>query len=252
MAVVDGSTSKAHHSHFPFHSNGWRATQLVCDYVRKADPSLSCTAFCQGVTEWVRRHYGWPLLRLFTERGKQQYYLDHPEERLTCSAVVFSRKRREVWLIGDCHCLIGGQYVDNPKPSEAQLAQGRAYVINKLSPHQLLTMVQDGRDLGREAIIGHIVEAMKGQNRDYAVIDGFPIPQRHVIVVPLSFNPCEIVFATDGYPRLFPTLAETEEWLQTQLKKDPLCAGGGEIMATKGRMPGTSSFDDRTYIRFEV
>lgn len=50
----------------------------------------------------------------------------HPEERLTASAIVYSSKLRQLWMIGDCQCLVGGCFYDNPKPYEQELAEQRA------------------------------------------------------------------------------------------------------------------------------
>ena len=58
----------------------------------------------------------------------------------------------------------------------------------------------------------------------------------------------EIVLASDGYPELFATLAQSEAHLQTVNAKDPLCFR--ENKGTKGIAPQNDSFDDRAYIRF--
>jgi len=91
---------------------------------------------------------------------------------------------------------------------------------------------------------------MRGQNINYSVIDGFPIPRQHVRVITLDFRPWELVLATDGYPFLCPTLQESEERLAWQKANDPLNIG--QFKATKAFMQGNVSFDDRTYIRFSV
>ena len=57
----------------------------------------------------------------------------------------------------------------------------------------------------------------------------------------------EIVLASDGYPRLMPTLRESEKELECLLAEDPLCIG--DNIATKGLKVGQKSFDDRSYIR---
>jgi glycerophosphoryl diester phosphodiesterase len=176
---------------------------------------------------------------------------EHPEERLTASAVIYSRLRREVWLVGDCHCLIGGQYYDNPKPYEQPLAEMRAQKVRELldagvPQHDLL----QSHDPAREAMIPTMIEAMNNQNRTYAVIDGFPIPQQLVPVITLNFQTWDIVLASDGYPFLAPTLAETEALLEEQRKNDPLNIG--TFKATKAFVEGNNSFDDRSYIRFLV
>jgi glycerophosphoryl diester phosphodiesterase len=57
----------------------------------------------------------------------------------------------------------------------------------------------------------------------------------------------EIVLATDGYPFLKPTLAESEAALRELLRKDPMLVT--LYQATKGIMQGNCSFDDRAYLR---
>ena len=53
-----------------------------------------------------------------------------------------------------------------------------------------------------------------------------------------------------GYPFLRSTLAESEETLSQQLRKDP--QNIETFLATKGIKEGNSSFDDRAFIRFSV
>lgn len=99
-----------------------------------------------------------------------------------------------------------------------------------------------------------------GQNKSYAVIDGFPIFREGVKVVPCSLscaneeeskdsrNGHEIILASDGYPFLKPTLAESEAALMEQLTNDP--QNIKTFIATKGLVDGNKSFDDRVYVRF--
>ena len=149
-------------------------------------------------------------------------------------------------MIGDCQCLIGGEYYDNPKPYETELAQQRADIINASNDKEQFLI----NDTARLAIIPHMLETMKNQNVTYAVIDGFRIPEQYVRVLTLNFQPWEIVLASDGYPFLEPTLQESEARLAHQLKTDPLNIG--EFKATKALMEGNNSFDDRAYIRFNA
>ena len=58
------------------------------------------------------------------------------------------------------------------------------------------------------------------------------------------------MFASDGYPKITDTLEETEQLLDYQRKTDPLNIN--TFKATKAFVEGNNSFDDRTYIRFEV
>ena len=97
---------------------------------------------------------------------------------------------------------------------------------------------------------------LTGQNKTYAVIDGFPIYMDGVKVVSLGgvlpaspdAHGREIVLASDGYPFLKPTLADSEAALAHLIATDPQCIR--EFIATKGLVGGNRSFDDRTYVRF--
>ena len=249
IAVIDGSTSKTDRRYSLFSSNGRYAMHIIAKHISKMRGDTSCHQFCLGVSKAIARHY---------PKASWQRLAEHPEERLTASCIVFSRLRREIWMVGDCQCLItpaGGrpdtasasQYYDNPKPYEQQLAEERAAIIrgSKQPSGQFLI-----HDTAREAIIPHMLEAMKEQNKSYAVIDGFTIPEQHVPIITLDFQPWEIVLASDGYPFLCPTLSESEELLQRQRCHDPLNIG--KYKATKAFMVGNNSFDDRSFIRFQA
>ena len=244
MAVIDGSTSKSTLRHSLFRSNGRYCMQLVSKYLRRAPKTISCAEFCRGVTAYVRKHYRHSQLPLLAER---------PEERMCASAVIFSRVSREVWMIGDCQCLINGELYENPKPYEQTLAEERAAIIRReLSGEFSEKWKEESGEFAyaREQIIPHMLETMKRQNIDYSVIDGFPIPMQHVRIITLDFRPWEIVLASDGYPFLCPTLQESEQRLDHQRRTDPLNIGA--FKATKGFLPGNNSFDDRAYIRIKV
>lgn len=256
IAVIDGSTSKSLrrcHKDFSLrkHSNGELAMLTVSAFIKKMPKDISCHQFCKGATEAIRRRYVKSLL---------PHLAEHPEDRLTASVVVFSRLRREIWMIGDCQCLVGDQFFDNPKPYEAELAQHRADIIVASSEYQewlahpsdsVSVCCQKISDAAREAIIPRMLETMQHQNNGYSVVDGFPVDKRHIRLIPLDFQSWHIVLASDGYPFLCPTLAESEARLTEQREKDPLNIGPA-FMATKAFIPGNNSFDDRAYISFSV
>ena len=241
VAVIDGSTSKSDYRHSLFRSNGRYAMQLTARYIRKMPKTTTSEAFFHGVTAYIRKHYKKSMLPRLAE---------HPEDRLTCSAVVYSRLNREIWMVGDCQCMINGELFDNPKPAEAELAAMRAEEVKRL----LATgMTQDEllrNDIARPVIFPRMLETMRQQNVTYSVIDGFAIDRLHVRIIPLDFRPWEIVLASDGYPVLCPTLAESEELLKRQREEDPLNIG--RFQATKAFHPDFNSFDDRSYIRLKV
>lgn len=263
IAVIDGSTSKTPKHLNPDMKNGRYAMMLISEYIReelKADASVD--DFCQGVTAYIYN-------KVYEKLGVEERLKEHPEERLTASAILYSRTRNEVWMVGDCQAIIDGKLYENGKPYEQDIARKRVELIEQgLSPAE-----------ARKQIEPLLIEAMlSGQNQTYTVIDGFPIYREGVKVVSVSDScsvqdsvpasdsfPCsdsvsasgtisvsssEIVLASDGYPFLEPTLAASEAALAEQIANDP--QNIHSFIATKGIVEGNKSFDDRTYIRFSV
>ena len=269
IAVIDGSTSKTPKHLNPDMKNGRYAMMLISEYIReelKADASVD--DFCQGVTAYIYN-------KVYEKLGVEERLKEHPEERLTASAILYSRTRNEVWMVGDCQAIIDGKLYENGKPYEQEIARKRVELIEQgLSPAE-----------ARKQIEPLLIEAMlSGQNQTYTVIDGFPIYREGVKVVSVSDScsvqdsvpasnsipasdsvPCsdsvsasgtflvsssEIVLASDGYPFLEPTLAASEAALVEQIANDP--QNIHSFIATKGIVEGNKSFDDRTYIRFSV
>lgn len=267
IAVIDGSTSKTPKHLNPDMKNGRYAMMLISEYIReelKADASVD--DFCQGVTAYIYN-------KVYEKLGVEERLKEHPEERLTASAILYSRIRNEVWMVGDCQAIIAGKLYENGKPYEEKIARKRVELIEQgLSPAE-----------ARKQIEPLLIKAMlSGQNQTYTVIDGFPIYREGVKVVsvsdfcsvqnsvsssdscsvqdPVSWSgsasasdtipssSSEIVLASDGYPFLKPTLAASEAALAEQIANDP--QNIHSFIATKGIVEGNKSFDDRTYIRF--
>lgn len=269
IAVIDGSTSKTPKHLNPDMKNGRYAMKLISEYIReelKADASVD--DFCQGVTAYIYN-------KVYEKLGVEERLKEHPEERLTASAILYSQTRNEVWMVGDCQAIIAGKLYENGKPYEQEIARKRVELIEQgLSPAE-----------ARKQIEPLLIEAMlSGQNQTYPVIDGFPIYREGVKVVSVSDScsvpdsvpasnsvpasdsvPCsdsvsasgtflvfssKIVLASDGYPFLKPTLSASEAALAEQIANDP--QNIHSFIATKGIVEGNKSFDDRTYIRFSV
>ena len=236
VAVIDGSTSKTAIRINPAESNGRYCMQLVSQAIASLPAETSYQEFCTIATEAIASVYN----RLHIE---PDIIRQHPERRLTCSAAVYSRHHRQIWLIGDCQCLVDGVLFENNKPQEAANAKKRSeYILSRHLTAEDITK----HDSGRDFIIGDIIRSMQGQNKTYTVIDGTPIYMNGIKIIDVS-KAREIVLATDGYPFLKPTLAESEAALRELLRQDPMLVT--LYQATKGIMQGNCSFDDRAYLR---
>lgn len=250
IAVIDGSTSKTPHHLSPDMKNGRYAMVLISEYIQhELKPESTVEDFCEGVTSYIYN-------KVYRQQGIEEQMQAHPEERLTASAILYSKAKNEVWMVGDCQAIIDGKLYENNKPFEDIVARRRVELIRQgFTPQE-----------ARKTIEPLLIQAMlEGQNKTYTVIDGFPIYQKGMKVVSLNapqknvetdvadslpLPTKEIVLASDGYPFLKPTLTESEEALAHLLAYDPQCTH--EFIATKGIVEGNKSFDDRTYIRFQL
>lgn len=235
IAVIDGSTSKTPKHLSPDMKNGRYAMMLISEYIQqemKADATVD--EFCEGITAYIYN-------KVYLPMGIEEQLRLHPEERLTASAIIYSNQKKEVWMVGDCQAIINGKLYDNSKPYEQEIAARRVALIQQgMTPAE-----------ARKSIEPLLIEAMLGgQNKSYVVIDGFPVYREGVKVVSLEKESQEIILASDGYPFLKPTLAESEAALAHLIAHDPQCIH--DFIATKGLEEGNKSFDDRTYIRFRV
>ena len=250
IAVIDGSTSKTPHHLSPDMKNGRYAMVLISEYIQhELKPESTVEDFCEGVTSYIYN-------KVYRQQGIEEQMQAHPEERLTASAILYSKAKNEVWMVGDCQAIIDGKLYENNKPFEDIVARRRVELIRQgFTPQE-----------ARKTIEPLLIQAMlEGQNKTYTVIDGFSIYQKGVKVVSLNapqknvetdvadslpLPTKEIVLASDGYPFLKPTLTESEEALAHLLAYDPQCTH--EFIATKGFVVGIKCFDDRTYIRFQI
>ena len=145
------------------------------------------------------------------------------------------------------------------KPDESSIGpiEPNASVASDESSSRTAVPNQVGRpeaepdDPARDLIMPYLRLQSRFANRrgtyGYFVFDGFTDPTYPIRTVPIAPGD-EVVLASDGYPLLRPTLAESERELARLRQDDPSLIH--EYRSTKGFVAGQESFDDRTYLRF--
>lgn len=193
-----------------------------------------------------------------------------PWERLQANAVIYSDHRREAWLFGDCQIMVNGVQTPTVKRVDVLLGDLRSFAAQALALGGDTADTRDTADIGDTAdspaassapaassdpTRALIVPFLRLQTRfanqrgeyGYFVFDGFTDPDYPIRTI--AVNPGdEVVLASDGYPRLRPTLAASERELARLREADPQLIH--EYRSTKGFSPDLASFDDRTYLRF--
>ncbi len=251
VAVIDGSTSKSLLPPLPNgKSGGQMAAEIVAEMIESMPATTDLHSFVDQINSLFQKRYS--DFYDASTIGEMQLL---KQNRWTCSLILYSRYENSIWMIGDCMGLLlyqdGRQVVlSNEKPYEMLLAERRAhYIREQLDLGNTTVAAVRHHDKGRDLIIPSMLQEMKNQNVTYAVLDGFDVAWQGVKVIP-HIDCEEIILASDGYLKLFPTLQETEDYLQNYLAQDPLMIGCH--IATKAWMENSDCFDDRSFMRFSI
>lgn len=246
VAVIDGATAKSPIL-YGGKSSGRAAMEKVTEALADLNPEGDMYEAADFITERMAQWY--------RQLGLYEHLRDHPVERPTASAVIYNRNRREVWQIGDCAAMADNQYFDNGKKLDEVTSNARSLYIQMLLAQGSTVAELTENDLGRQFIMPLLKNQSALQNNpcgcEYAweVLDGFPVLKSRMRRIDVSQTK-SLILASDGYPKLLPTLQESEAYLQYVLDADPLCYTLNK--GTKGLQKGNCSFDDRAYIRLEL
>lgn len=243
-AVIDGVSSKTDFR-FEGKTTGRLAAELVAGVLGALPPDASLPEFVSAVNEAFARFYETAAF----PAG------DRLTKGLQAVCAVYSAQRREIWQIGDCQVLADGIAYQNSKKSDRVICAMRSLILDIL----------ERRD-GESRPAAHDAEALEtlfpwmvgvcafandpAARYGYCVLNGRAIPEGMVNRIALDGGPHEVILASDGYPRLYPTLAASEQALADILREDPQ---GRRIFLTARRAGADrKSFDDRSYLRFTV
>lgn len=245
-AVIDGATSRDG-AMYSGKSSGQIAAGIVRDSLHVLDKSASLKDTLGAVTYAFIDFY-----------KANNIDINDYSKRLTASSVILSVARGEIWMVGDCQCMVDGVYHSNPNGIDEHVAAVRSLInqaeILKGKSVSWVAKNDPGAAfirplLTEQFMYQNIAEKIEG-GFAYCAFDGMKIDPARVKVIAIDQDTKEIVFASDGYPALFDTLQESEADLKKLLENDALCIY--ENKCVKGIKPGNISFDDRAYLRFLI
>ena len=245
--VIDGATNVSGKVY-----DGKTPGQLAASTTRKAISELKGDETIQEIVDRINHHYR----KLYESLEIMDKMKENPYMRPSAAMIIYSQHHRKIWMIGDCQCYFNSRLHQNLKHIDEVFSEVRSIVLKGelLAGRKVSELIED--DIGFEIIRPLIQKQYNFQNTDpdcslsYGVINGFNIPPSLIEEIPVPGNVEQIAFASDGYPKIFETLEESEQELARLSELDPLCIN--EMIATKGISQGNQSFDDRTYIRFKI
>lgn len=247
-AIIDGATTKSKHTF-----NGYSTGKQVAVLIEKALNDLHQKAD----KEETAYHITKSIYDFYKSNDYLQHIEENPKNKFAASAIIYSKHHSQIWQFGDCHCLIDDQYFESNKHIDYITSSARSLIIGSLLQKGYTVDDLLKQDLSRE-IITPLLENQQGYQNlkcedsefSYICFDGFDIPIEDVPRLNVPENANHIVLASDGYPKLFNTLKESENYLEYLKKEDPLCYWLHP--STKGFNHKLNSFDDRSYLSFKI
>lgn len=241
-AVIDGATPKGKRLW-----NNQRGdvyiSEILGQAITKLEPDIDAQAAVEELNDVVKQAY--------KEQGITFDELQ-PEEQLQASVLIYSVAKKEVWSFGDCMLRINQKSYRNIKKGDIMLSDLRAFCIEAANLEGV-NISDSQTDYGRNQILPFLKRftlfANAASSFGYDVINGGEIHKNRVQIYAVQPGD-HVVMASDGYPKLFDTLDETEDYLKQSLIEDHLCIG--KLRGTKGIEKGNTSYDDRCFIGFTV
>lgn len=174
----------------------------------------------------------------------------YPQARV----LIYSAAKREIWRLGDSPFVIDGKLYEKKSETLEKARQKRVEVTE----HFLANDRTDLKDLidhdyGRSAAMELIVQEERRVDGVESLSGRADVDMdkllSNVEVFPVEVDQ-EVILASDGFPRILPTLDESEDWLAAERARDPLFIH--DYQALKGATDEDMGYDDRSYIRFTV
>lgn len=245
--VIDGATNVSGQKY-----NGLTPGQIASIVISETIPSLPPLANINEIIKMINKN----MIKYYKDNDIYDFISENPFSRPSAAMVLYSRRRNTIWMVADCQCMIDGELFTNTKAIDDIVANARSlFLEGEIQKGKSVKELLD-RDTGFEAITPFIhmqyyMQNLKKENQfSYIAVTGFDFNLNKIKKVKVKPDAEFIVLASDGYPRLKPTLKESEDELRYILKNDPLCFR--EYKLEKGLVAGNVSFDDRTYLKIKL
>ena len=242
IAVIDGVTPKGQLT-WDGHSSGYHAKETI----------LKGLSLLKG-NETVIEALGFLNSLLYNEYdNKIEFFYNNSEERLQATLVIYSIHKRQVWRFGDCQFMINGKLYAEEMKIDALLAELRSVYLQLEIKQGKSVQELCNQDPSQEIIWPVLKKQFLFSNCDceygFSVLDGFCSEFGKAVVVDIP-QKSSLVLASDGYPKLMPSLELSETELENLRINDPLCIS--IYKSTRGWTNGKKSLDDRAYVRFDT
>ena len=247
IAVFDGVSSKTG-IRYNGKTTGYIAVELMSNALKFVPSKANAIECLHNINHSV---YKW-----YKDEGLFDDVKKNPQNRPAASVAIYSRHYNQVWILGDCQVFFDSKRYTFPLRIDQLYIDIRMKVIDYLKAIGKTTEELLQNDISAKVLrpLFEMQPTLQNSNNknhySYSILDGFNFCETNVHVLQLSNGVKEVSLATDGYPVIFGSLKESEDYLKQVLINDPLCCDIFKHL--KGAYKGQNSFDDRAYVRFLI
>ena len=246
VGVLDGATSFT-----GLKINGMPNGRFASTSVAKIIESLDAQATAHEAIRYISQKFNKVSQAAHQDAG---LLLTTPDTYPASALLLYSKARKEVWRLADSPFMADGVVNEYNIPTIGVLTEMRKVVVHAALKSGVSVQALIENDPMTETwkkLIPPLQVFINGSASPYSfgMITGKEVPQELIQIYPVD-GVKELVLASDGYMKLFNSLAETEAKHRQILTDDPLLIG--EYAQIKTIKKGGVSFDDRTYIRLEL
>lgn len=244
--VIDGATNVSGRL-----INGQSPGQIISQLIKSVMLQMPAYADLEQIVASINEE----LVSFYRGLGMYEEFVETPYLAPAASMIIYSAYHRKVWLVGDCQCMIDQTEYTNPKEIDHITAAARSLFLEaELQRGRSMSELLE-KDIGFEFIrpliqMQYYLQNVGNNQYGYEVINGFSILIEKIKEIDVPHEARYLVLASDGYPELRETLAQTEAYLHEILDTDPLCFR--TYKSAKGLQQGNVSFDDRTYVKIRI
>ncbi|MEN0066406.1 MAG: hypothetical protein AAGA48_29995 [Myxococcota bacterium] len=246
--VIEGMTPLESELEWGSVTAGRFAAETVANAVRGLPPDVGKEDALERLTDALREEYN--------RKGRYTQLSTDASARPSCGVALYSPKKRQVWLLGNCQCLIMypagvSEWRSRIRKLDRVYADARSILLLSSEEKGARRWDEGIRQISK--LQHRFRNAKEGNRFCFGAIDGFRVHQpNNWERVDVRDDATAVILATDGYPVLCETLEDSERQLFNILHKDPQMVG--KYPRTKGRQTVAegSSFDDRAYLKLSL
>jgi len=245
ICIIDGASSKTDKLF-----NGKKTGRICKEIIMETIPNISHDA--TGMTFF--NNINKQLENWYKKENMYDEANNNPNLRISACMAVYSKYYNQIWCIGDIQILVDDVLYTN------ELLIDQVYVDFRITAYNVLKNagITDDELLKNDISLKFLEPLMNVQNNfqnnsnseyGYSILNGFELMNKPFKCIVVANNK-NISMATDGYPKIFSSLLETENYLKNILDNDPLCVDLFKHFS--GKYEDRISFDDRAYINFSI